>query len=159
MHCTHCGTEFNEDALYPKTCGHCANVTYANPIPVAVGLIQVVGGGLLIVKRDIDPKDWALPGGFVEVGETWQQGLSREMKEETRLDIPAEAFKIFQVHSTPDTRRILMFATCAYELGIEDVNDFEPTPEVSALAVVYNKTKLAFPLHTAVAADWFTTPT
>lgn len=56
---------------------------------VGVGGIVFVGGRVLIIKRRFEPLAgrWSLPGGALEVGETLAEGLAREMKEETGLDV------------------------------------------------------------------------
>jgi len=56
---------------------------------VGVGGVAFVGGRVLLVKRRFEPLAgrWSLPGGALEVGETLAEGLAREMKEETGLDV------------------------------------------------------------------------
>ena len=56
---------------------------------VGVGAVIVQGGEVLIVKRKYDPLagQWSLPGGGVELGETLEDAVVREMREETGLDI------------------------------------------------------------------------
>jgi len=56
---------------------------------VGVGGVILVDGRVVLIKRRYDPMAgrWSLPGGAVDVGETLHQGLVREMKEETGLDV------------------------------------------------------------------------
>ena len=56
---------------------------------VGVGAVIVAEGKVLIVKRKYDPLagQWSLPGGGVELGETHEDSIVREMLEETGLDI------------------------------------------------------------------------
>jgi len=56
---------------------------------VGVGGVVFVGGRVLLIKRRFEPLAgrWSLPGGALEVGETLAEGLAREMKEETGLDV------------------------------------------------------------------------
>jgi len=56
---------------------------------VGVGGVVFAGGRVLLIKRRFEPLAgrWSLPGGVLEVGETLSQGLAREMKEETGLDV------------------------------------------------------------------------
>ena len=60
----------------------------ARPI-VGVGGVVFIEGRVLIIKRRFEPLAgrWSLPGGALEVGETLAEGLAREMKEETGLDV------------------------------------------------------------------------
>ncbi len=56
---------------------------------VGVGGVALVDGRIVLIKRRFEPLAgrWSLPGGALEVGETLQEGLVREMKEETGLDV------------------------------------------------------------------------
>ena len=56
----------------------------------------------ILIQRKNDPfKDyWALPGGFVDYGETTEHAAIREAKEETSIDVRLE--KLFNVYSDPD---------------------------------------------------------
>jgi len=56
---------------------------------VAVGAVIVDGDRVLLVKRGHEPLkgEWSLPGGAVEVGETLEAALVREVREETCLDV------------------------------------------------------------------------
>lgn len=53
----------------------------------------------MLVERRYPPAGWALPGGFVEIGETVEQAVKREMKEETGLDL--DNLAQFRVYSDP----------------------------------------------------------
>jgi 8-oxo-dGTP diphosphatase len=61
--------------------------------------------GIVLIERKYPPVGLALPGGFVEVGETVEEALIREMKEETGLDVII--IRQFRVYSDPkrDPRR------------------------------------------------------
>jgi 8-oxo-dGTP diphosphatase len=56
---------------------------------VAVGAVILDGDRVLLVKRGHEPRkgEWSLPGGAVEVGETLETALVREVREETCLDV------------------------------------------------------------------------
>jgi 8-oxo-dGTP diphosphatase len=57
-------------------------------------------GGVVLVRRRHPPEGWALPGGFVEYGETLEEAAVREMREETGLDV--ELTRQFHTYSDPD---------------------------------------------------------
>lgn len=65
---------------------------------VGVGAIVVESGRVLLVKRGHPPLqgEWSVPGGVLELGETLRQGVTREVKEETGLDVePGEILGVF----------------------------------------------------------------
>ncbi len=65
---------------------------FANPVPSAGLFLVNENDELLIAIRDIDPGKgrYNVPGGFLDVGETIEQGLAREVREE--LGLPAESY-------------------------------------------------------------------
>jgi 8-oxo-dGTP diphosphatase len=77
---------------------------YRNPSP-AVDIVIQVPGGIVLIERAHDPQGWAIPGGFVEEGETVEEAAIREAREETSLDV--ELIEQFAVYSDPrrDARR------------------------------------------------------
>ena len=66
---------------------------------LAADCIILVGGKVLLIRRRNEPVGWALPGGFVEYGETVEDAVRREMKEETGLDL--DQLRQFHVYSDP----------------------------------------------------------
>jgi ADP-ribose pyrophosphatase YjhB (NUDIX family) len=56
---------------------------------VAVGAVIIDGERVLLIKRANEPSkgEWSLPGGVVEVGESLEVALAREVREETCLDV------------------------------------------------------------------------
>jgi len=59
---------------------------YRNPFPT-VDIIIKFAEGIVLISRKNPPQGWALPGGFVDYGETLEQAAIREAKEETNLDV------------------------------------------------------------------------
>jgi len=58
-----------------------------NPLPTVDIIIHVPGRGVVLVERKNPPLGWALPGGFVDYGETCETAAIREAKEETGLTV------------------------------------------------------------------------
>jgi len=70
------------------TCQSCDTVHYQNPL-IVVGCVPEQDGRILLCKRSIQPRYgyWTLPAGFMELGETVQQGAARETMEEARAQV------------------------------------------------------------------------
>ncbi|RJQ17456.1 MAG: NUDIX hydrolase [Nitrospiraceae bacterium] len=71
-----------------------------NPFLTVDAIIEVEGG-IILIRRKNPPPGWAIPGGFVDYGETIEEAVCREAKEETGLDIKI----IRQFHTYSDPKR------------------------------------------------------
>jgi ADP-ribose pyrophosphatase YjhB (NUDIX family) len=78
-----------------------------NPFPTVDAIIVLPGEKIVLVKRKNPPHGWALPGGFVSYGESMEDAVVREAKEETSLDIEI----IRQLHTYSDPGRDPRFHT------------------------------------------------
>jgi 8-oxo-dGTP diphosphatase len=54
---------------------------------IAADTIIEFEGGIVLVERKFEPLGWAIPGGFVDIGESVEDAATREAKEETNLDV------------------------------------------------------------------------
>lgn len=83
------------------TCPHCGGevTVFRNPIPTT-DIIISVGSGIVLIKRKNPPYGWALPGGFIDYGESAEHAAVREAGEETSLEV--SGLKLFGVYSGPD---------------------------------------------------------
>jgi 8-oxo-dGTP diphosphatase len=72
---------------------------YRNPL-VTVDIIIEIKKGIVLIERVNPPHGWALPGGFVDYGESLETAAVREAKEETSLDVALE--EQFHTYSAPD---------------------------------------------------------
>jgi ADP-ribose pyrophosphatase YjhB (NUDIX family) len=87
--CPQCGGLLNleqRDGRMRPSCAACGRIVYLNPAP-SVAAILFREGRVLLVKRNVEPGygRWCLPGGFVELDETLEQAVIREVAEETGL--------------------------------------------------------------------------
>jgi len=73
---------------------------YRNPIPTVDIIIEIESKGIVLIKRKNPPFGWALPGGFVDYGESLEEGAVREAREETDLDV--KLTEQFHTYSNPD---------------------------------------------------------
>ncbi|MEV6038287.1 NUDIX domain-containing protein [Nonomuraea sp. NPDC052116] len=153
-HCSFCGTAYVPDQDWPRTCAGCGNTSYLNPLPVAVMALPV-DQGLLVIRRDVEPHrgELALPGGFIDLGESWQQAAARELREETGVIVEADDVRLFDVLSAPDGT-VLIF-------GLGPRTSSAALPPVTATAettewlVIDRPQELAFPLHTRMVGQYF----
>ena len=91
--CPYCGHELvwkqpNGDHRPRQVCRACDRILYRNPKPCA-GAFIVRDGRLLLLRRSIEPYAgwWDLPGGFMEIDETPEETVLREVREETGLEV------------------------------------------------------------------------
>jgi ADP-ribose pyrophosphatase YjhB (NUDIX family) len=82
-------------------CPKCKNEieTYKNPIPTVDIIIEIEQKGIVLIKRKNPPYGWAIPGGFVDYGESLEEAAHREAREETNLDV--ELVRQFHTYSDP----------------------------------------------------------
>lgn len=110
LHCPNCRSPLQEREIDEKkrlACTHCQFVHWNNPLPVAAAVIPHVSGGIVLVKRGVEPRKgmWCLPAGFMEIGETPEQGAAREAGEEAKVQIEIEGL----VHTYAAPGQVLLF--------------------------------------------------
>lgn len=155
-HCSYCGSRFAEQILYPRKCFVCNNDTYKNPLPVVITVLNVWDGkrlGTLIQQRNHEPKkgEWAFTGGYVDKGETWQEAIVREVREELGLETEVEDYLLSDVLSNSDRSNLLVFSICLKTFDVDEIK-FIPNAEVTAIKIIHEPIELAFPSHTEMLA-------
>ena len=89
-YCPVCGSSrFVENNFKSKRCEDCGFVYYANICAATAAFIMNDKDELLVVRRAKEPAKGTLdlPGGFCDMNETIEEGMRREIKEETGLDV------------------------------------------------------------------------
>ncbi len=87
-------------------CPGCGRETeiFRNPVPTVDIIIELYQGdvykGIVLIQRKNSPFGWAIPGGFVDYGETLENAAAREAEEETGLKI--SNLKQFHAYSAPE---------------------------------------------------------
>jgi 8-oxo-dGTP diphosphatase len=74
--------------------------TPRNPFPTADAIIEMSDGAIVLIERKNPPHGWALPGGFIDYGESAEDAAVREAKEETGLDV--RLVEQFHTYSAPE---------------------------------------------------------
>ncbi|MEU9100109.1 NUDIX domain-containing protein [Streptomyces sp. NPDC048361] len=156
-HCGACGSPYDTPRGWPRSCPACGTTAYRNPLPVAVALLPVTGAhgsGLIVITRTIEPKrgGLALPGGFIDHGETWQNAVVRELREETGIELPAEDVRLADALSSP--QHLLLFGLLPARPAVA-LPPSLPTDESEGWELLREPADLAFPLHTEAARRWF----
>jgi NADH pyrophosphatase NudC (nudix superfamily) len=142
--CSACGAEIADTVHWPRHCNACGREHYRNPIPVAVVMVPV-DGGILTVRRAIPPGigKLALPGGFINDGETWQEGGAREVLEETGLTIAPGDLSLLDAVSV-EAGNLLLFCLAPPQTP----SGYVANSEVLEVVIVREPTELAFSSHT-----------
>lgn len=155
--CSYCGHAFAEQQRWPRQCASCQSTSYINPLPVSVVLVPM-GEGLLVVRRGIEPRkgQLALPGGFIEVGESWQQAGAREVREETGVVLSPDEIKDHRVLSAPDgTVLIFGLASPREEAALPIAPPDSAAGETESIEILRGPAELAFPLHSQIVREYF----
>jgi ADP-ribose pyrophosphatase YjhB (NUDIX family) len=126
---------------------------YRNPIPTVDIIIELDARGIILIKRAKEPFGWAIPGGFVDYGESLEDAARREAWEETSLKI--ELLGQLGAYSAPDRdprHHTISVVFLARARGRPEARD-------DALEVgVFTKEDLPSPLafdHAQILADYF----
>lgn len=157
MRCGH-ATEWREQAgrLRP-VCPRCGFVHYFPPQVAAIAILTREDGRFLLVKRGEDPGKglWGLPGGFVEVGETIEMALAREIREETGYEL--RVGRLIGVWSFFNDSRQVSGAAIIYEAHLIGGEMRLASDSVAAEWVRYedlDRFALAFPSHCEALRVW-----
>jgi 8-oxo-dGTP diphosphatase len=91
-YCPRCRTKLQRRKIGNRehpACMTCDWIHWINPIPVAETIVTNGNGEILLIKRKLPPRigDWALPGGHLDWGESAEEAATREVREETGLEI------------------------------------------------------------------------
>jgi 8-oxo-dGTP diphosphatase len=127
--------------------------TPRNPFPTVDTIIELEGGGIVLIRRKNPPPGWALPGGFIEYGESAEDAAVREALEETSLEV--QLVELFHVYSEPnrDPRH--------HTIATVFIGRASGTPrgdDDAAEAAIFVENTLPTPLafdHAKILADYF----
>ena len=141
----------------PVKCPHCGRVVspYRNPVPTVDLIIEISNHdrqGVVLIERRNPPFGWALPGGFVDYGETLEEAAVREAKEETGLDV--RIIDQFRSYSEPNRDPRQHTITCVF---IARAQGAPMAADDAARAEIFDPASLPSPLafdHHRILADY-----
>ena len=135
-YCPCCGSsKFEINNFKSKKCGNCGFVYYFNSAAATAAFIIDNNGNLLVAKRAHEPAKGTLdlPGGFVDMYESAEEAIIREVKEETGLEInkPGYLYSIPNIYVYSDLKihTLDMF----FEVIIENAFEIQAADDVSEL--------------------------
>ncbi|MCC5920782.1 MAG: NUDIX hydrolase [Cyclobacteriaceae bacterium] len=153
-YCSYCGSA-DIDYLVPEgdtrkrnVCNSCGMVHYVNPNMV-VGTLTYKNDQVLLCKRDIEPRKgyWNVPAGFLELGETVEEGALRETMEEANANV--ELKQLFCVYNIPHVNQVYLLFLA--DLGDSSFSAGDETVEADLFAekdipwedIAFSSTKFA----------------
>jgi ADP-ribose pyrophosphatase YjhB (NUDIX family) len=153
----------NKDEL---SCPHCGKVIkkYRNPFPTVDIIIEIASDkteetapsekrGIVLIKRKNPPFGWALPGGFVDYGESLESAALREAKEETCLDVEL----LYQLGAYSDPKRDPRHHTISVVFVASAHGEPEAADDAEDVGV-FDRKSLPEPLafdHAKILQDYF----
>ncbi len=139
-----------------KRCAVCGTEqdVYLNPLPTVDIIIEMEGGGIVLIKRRNPPRGWALPGGFVDYGESLEDAARREAKEETGLQVELRR----QMHTYSDPARDPRHHTITTVYVARASGTPQAADDAEGIGVFFSQGNLPQPLmfdHEKILADYF----
>jgi 8-oxo-dGTP diphosphatase len=130
---------------------------HKNPIPTADIIIEIYRDdgkrGIILIERKNSPYGWAIPGGFVDYGETLEQAAVREAKEETSLDVQLEHQMFTYSDPNRDPRKHTISTVFIASA------DGKPIAQDDAKKIgIFTEDEISFPLtfdHRQILDDYF----
>lgn len=128
-----------------------------NPVPTVDIIIEIEKEdgtqGIVLINRENPPHGWALPGGYVDYGESLEGAAIREAKEETSLDIELKS----QFHTYSDPKRDPRQHTIS-TVYIAKARGKPKAQDDAQEIGIFSQQEISFPLvfdHDKILADYF----
>ncbi len=133
--CSNCGSdrltiEVPEGDTFERiVCANCQFIHYQNP-KIIVGCVVIEDDKVLLCRRGIEPRYgmWNLPGGFMENGETVEEGARRETLEETNAHV--EIVRLHSVYNLPHVNQVYLHFLARFQKL-----HYSTTPESTEVAL------------------------
>jgi 8-oxo-dGTP diphosphatase len=152
-YCRECGHALEQRPAFGKlrsVCPNCGYTHFEDP-KVAVGVVVDMDGGIVLGKRNHEPKlgCWSFPSGFVDAGEVPEEAAIREVEEETGVRVSLD--RLLGVYSSPG-ERVIFLAYAGHVIG----GRLEAGDECTEVGVfpADRLPDLAFPNDAAILTAW-----
>ena len=152
-YCSDCGSritlkKITGDRTLRSVCQGCERIHYENP-KIIVGSLPVLNNSVLLCKRAIHPSIgmWTIPSGFMELGESLEDGARREALEEANLTF--EIIKLYGTYSIPEIGQVLF----VYLVDILN-KDYAPRDETSEVKL-FKIDQIPWPQIAFPSVDYF----
>lgn len=166
-HCSFCSERFPGDVTFPHCCTSCNNFTYTPPVTCVMLLLSILreedcATGVLLIRRLGEPMigGLALPGGYLDPNESFEQAAVRELVEETGVEIKAKDASYLANRLATDGN-MLVFMTASINEKDLNLSKFKPNKEVSELVIYWDKdhgkVDICFPTHDEIIKEHFFT--
>jgi 8-oxo-dGTP diphosphatase len=127
---------------------------FKNPVPTVDCIIELPRDRIVLIRRKNPPLGWALPGGFVDEGETLHSACVREVKEETGLDVDlSEQFFTYSDPARDPRRHTISTVYIGWAEG--EPRGSDDAAEARGFAIDEIPRELCFD-HGAIVADYLT---
>lgn len=127
--------------------------SYRNPVPTVDIIIEIENRGIVLIERKNEPHGWAIPGGFVDYGESLETAATREALEETSMSVTL--VRQFHTYSDPSRDKRQHTISTVYIATAKGV----PVAKDDALScAIFSADTLPTPLafdHAEILSDYF----
>jgi 8-oxo-dGTP diphosphatase len=138
------------NTLNCPTCGSAVK-HYRNPFPT-VDIIIEIQDGIVLIERMNPPYGWALPGGFVDYGESLEAAAIREAREETSLEV--SGLRLLGCYSEPERdERMHTISTVYVAQGYGEPQAADDAAQLKIFKLTELPEKLCFD-HADILADY-----
>lgn len=156
--CIVCGGESSGESNVRK-CTKCGKTRFINPIP-ATGAIIIQDQKFLLTKRAFEPAKgkWDIPGGFMNVGETYEDAISREILEELGVEVTAikyfnSQFDKYEYDGVIDEVIVINFLVEVEKFEFKPTDDITEAGFFSEYEIPYKD--IPFPSVKSTIKDYF----
>ena len=138
-YCPKCGSsDFNEHNNKSKSCSDCGFIYYFNSSAAVVAVIENNKGEILVARRAKDPAKDTLdfPGGFIDMYETAEEAVCREIKEETRLIVKSIQYLYSITNIYPYSNFEVHTVDIFFKCNVDDFSELKAEDDVSEVLFI-----------------------